>query len=347
MDVLSVQNISKKYGSVQTPFWALRHIDFQVQKGTITGIVGKSGAGKSTLLRCLNGIETPSEGHVLFEGTALDTLTSTALGAIRQKMGMIFQHFHLMRRRTALENVTLPLEMAGHNGTHIRARALECLSLVGLEDKQSAYPGELSGGQAQRVAIARALACDPSVLLCDEATSALDPETTQEILSLLAHLNHTLGLTLVLITHEMAIVRDLCTHVVVLHEGMLVEKGPVPMVFANPVHPVTTNLVQHLFNARVPRVLMERLSAAPNATTSQMALRLFFSGGSAQEPVISDLIRQENMILNIAGGALDPLGESICGTLVVTIPHEEDSLARVTTYLEARRIQVTLLGYLS
>jgi D-methionine transport system ATP-binding protein len=347
MDVLSVQNISKQYGAKNDPFWALRCVDFQVKKGTITGIVGKSGAGKSTLLRCLNGIETPSAGHVFFEGTSLDTLGPQALGAMRQKMGMIFQSFHLLRRRTALENVALPLEMAGYDGARTRARAIECLSLVGLEDKQNAYPGELSGGQAQRVAIARALACDPHVLLCDEATSALDPETTQEILSLLGHLNHTLGLTLVLITHEMAIVRDLCTHVVVLHEGMVVEKGPVPTVFSNPTHPVTTSLVQHLFNARVPRVLMARLSVAPNATTSQMALRLFFSGASAQEPVISDLMRQEKITLNIAGGALDPLGESICGTLVVTIPHEENSLARVTAYLEARRIQVTLLGYLS
>ena len=347
MDVLSVENISKQYGSGQSPFWALRHVDFHVQKGTITGIVGKSGAGKSTLLRCLNGIETPDEGHVCFEGTALDTLTPSALAAMRQKMGMIFQHFHLLKRRTALENVALALEVAGYDHSKIRARALECLSLVGLEDKKNAYPGELSGGQAQRVAIARALACDPSVLLCDEATSALDPETTQEILTLLAHLNHTLGLTLVLITHEMDIVRDLCTHVVVLHEGMVVEQGPVPTVFANPTHLVTTNLVQHLFNARVPRVLMDRLSDVPNAQTTQMALRLFFSGGSAQEPVISDLIRQEKMTLNIAGGALDPLGESICGTLVVTIPHEENALAKIKNYLEARRIQVTLLGYLS
>ncbi|MCA0370087.1 MAG: methionine ABC transporter ATP-binding protein [Proteobacteria bacterium] len=333
--------MSKRYGQ---DVWALRHVTFDVNAGEILGIVGKSGAGKSTLLRCLNGLEIPDEGCVSFEGRVLKEMPPVELRDQRRRIAMIFQQFHLLRRRTSLENVMLPLEMAGvrSNTAHEKARA--CLDLVGLSHKENAYPGELSGGQAQRVAIARALASDPHLLLCDEATSALDPETTQDILALLAHLNHTLGLTMVLITHEMAIVRDLCTHVVVLDQGRVVDQGRVDEVFVAPKSEMTKSLVQHLFNARVPRVVMERLQDTPQGA-KELVARLFFTGAQAAEPVIAGLVRDEGMDVSILGGTLDPLGGTICGTLIISLPLKEETLTRLNHYLTPKGVQVSLVGY--
>ena len=339
--VLNLEGVSKSYGGNA---WALQDVSFQVAPGTILGIVGKSGAGKSTLLRCLNGLEVPDKGQVSFEGRALTALSSAGLRQVRQRISLIFQQFHLLRRRTCLENVMLPLELVGVARVKAREKARQCLDLVGLSHKESAFPGELSGGQAQRVAIARALASDPHLLLCDEATSALDPETTQDILSLLAHLNHTLKLTMVLITHEMAIVRDLCTHVVVLDGGRVVDQGSVGDVFLSPHHEVTKGLVQHLFNARVPRLVKERLQSTPQGAKTLVA-RLFFSGAQAGEPIVAGLVREEGLDVSILGGALDPLGESICGTLIVSIPFADQTFTRLEAYLEPKGVRVTLLGY--
>ncbi|MCE2950648.1 MAG: methionine ABC transporter ATP-binding protein [Alphaproteobacteria bacterium] len=347
MDIFRVDSISRRFQSGVGDVWALKDVSFQIGKGSITGIVGKSGAGKSTLLRCLNGLEKPDAGHLYFEDQSLDAYAPSQLRFVRQKIGMIFQHFNLLRRRTALENVALGLEFMGFSKKECQRRALEALALVGLEAKQAAYPRELSGGQAQRVAIARALACEPHVLLCDEATSALDPETTQEILSLLSDLNHKLGLTIVLITHEMAIVRDLCTDVVVMDQGCVVEKGRVERVFQAPTHEVTAALVQHLFNARVPRVISRRLTEEPTPETSQALFQLFFTGASAKEAVVAGLIREQQIPLNIAGGALDPLGDSLCGTLIVSVPYDESLIERTKEYLTGKKVITTFLGYLS
>lgn len=347
VEIFRVDNISRRFQSAVGDVWALKEVSFKVHKGSITGIVGKSGAGKSTLLRCLNGLEIPDTGHLYFEGQALDAYTPSELRFVRQKIGMIFQHFNLLKRRTALENVSLGLEFMGLSQEECHRRALEALRLVGLDHKKDAYPGELSGGQAQRVAIARALACEPHVLLCDEATSALDPETTQEILSLLSDLNHTLGLTIVLITHEMAIVRDLCTHVVVMDHGSVVEDGRVEAVFQAPAHEVTAALVQHLFNARVPRVISRRLTDMPTPTTTQALYRLLFTGASAKEAVVAELMRERHIPLNIAGGTLDPLGDSLCGTLIVTLPYDTSVIERTKEYLTSKQVHATFLGYLS
>jgi len=278
---VSFRQVGKVYRTPAGDVHALREIDIDIPAGGVFGIIGRSGAGKSSLLRTINRLETPSSGRVLVDGTDLATLDAAALVALRRRIGMIFQHFNLLSAKTVWDNVALPLKVAGVPRAQIAPRVEELLGLVGLEGKQRAYPGQLSGGQKQRVGIARALVHRPEILLCDEATSALDPETTQSILALLRDINRRLGLTVVLITHEMRVIRDICDRVLVLEGGRIAEHGLVWEVFGNPRHAATRALLQPL-QAGLPDDLARRLLAAPPAHGAcEQLVELRYSGAGA------------------------------------------------------------------
>ena len=241
--MIRLEHITKTFQTKETNLHAVNDVSLTIEKGDIYGIIGFSGAGKSTLVRCINLLEVPGKGQVLIGGTNLLELTEEQLRKERQKIGMIFQHFNLLSQRSVLDNVTFPLEIIGKKKSEARGKARELLKLVGLEEKENAYPAQLSGGQKQRVAIARALATDPDIILCDEATSALDPMTTATILSLLKEINEKLGLTIVIITHQMEVVKQICHKVAIMEAGKVVEEGSVPTVFSNPKSEVAKNLL--------------------------------------------------------------------------------------------------------
>lgn len=254
-DVVRLDRVSRQFGTTQ----ALKDVSLTVRRGEIVGIIGRSGAGKSTLIRCLNGLEQPDSGVIEIEGRAITGLNEKALQSVRSRVGMVFQHFNLLSAKTVEQNVALPLKIAGYDKARRQTRVAELLALVGLADKAKNYPAALSGGQKQRVGIARALAANPALLLCDEATSALDPETTRSILSLLQSLNQTLGITILLITHEMEVIKKIAHRVAVINDGEIIEEGPVWQVFAHPQSPLTRTLLQGLL-PQLPEALAERLS---------------------------------------------------------------------------------------
>lgn len=243
---VELKNLTKIFASKDDQLTALKNINLTVEQGDIYGIIGMSGAGKSTLIRCINFLEQPTEGTVLIDGSDLSELDEKGLRAIRKNIAMIFQNFNLLMQRSVLDNVCFPMEITGVKKKDARKRAIELLETVGLKGKAKAYPAQLSGGQKQRTAIARALACDPKILLCDEATSALDPTTTQSLLELLKDINHKLGITIILITHEMSVIRQICSHVAVIEEGSLAEQGEVEAVFGNP----QTEIARQLFSEK-------------------------------------------------------------------------------------------------
>ena len=232
--IIDIVNLEKRYRSKNTDVFALQGINLAINKGDIFGVIGKSGAGKSTLVRCINMLERPTGGSIFFEGKDMCRLSESELRAARRSMGMIFQQFNLLMQRTCLDNICFPMEIAGKKGPEVKKKARELLDIVGLPDKADAYPAQLSGGQKQRIAIARALASDPKILLCDEATSALDPKTTRDILRLIQDINRRLGITVVIITHEMGVIEEICSHVAILDHGVLQETGTVEETFSNP-----------------------------------------------------------------------------------------------------------------
>tara|TARA_B100001248_G_C27399874_1_gene469240 strand:+ start:19484 stop:20572 length:1089 start_codon:yes stop_codon:yes gene_type:complete len=344
--LITLKGIHKRYEHKGKPIHALQDVSMEIPQGSITGIIGRSGAGKSTLLRCINALEKPDQGDVLFEDKDLLKCSREQLREARHHIGMIFQHFNLLSRRTVLENVLLPLEITGTLNTESRKYALECLTLVGLEERIDAYPAQLSGGQKQRVAIARALAGKVRVLLCDEATSSLDPETTQDILQLLKNLNRDLDLTVVLITHEISVIRDICHTVYVMDQGRILEQGAVENIFAHPQSALTKNFVQSIFNRDIPEVIQENLSSGPEWAPSDIVLRLIFAGETAKRPVISQLIHEYDAAINIVSGHLDHIGQSMFGTLIISIPHKSSSLDKALEFLSQQHIQVETLGYI-
>jgi D-methionine transport system ATP-binding protein len=298
--LFNVQSLSKKYKHTH----ALQDICMQIEKGDVYGIIGQSGAGKSTLIRCLAGLVSPSAGHILFQGEDLASLDKHSLRTARKKMGMIFQHFNLLSSRTVAKNIAYPLEIAGMPQEE---RVEELLRLVGLEEKKNAYPAQLSGGEKQRVGIARALAHYPEVLLCDEATSALDPKTTREILDLLHAINKKLNVTIVLITHEMEVIKRICNKVAVIDKGSIVEAGPVADVFWDPKHTITKHFLQH-------HSLPERISSC-----ERTLLRLRFKGKAAKEPLISQIVKNFHVEANILSGWIDTLQTGVIGTLLIEL----------------------------
>jgi D-methionine transport system ATP-binding protein len=312
---------------------ALRDIDLVIRRGEIFGIIGRSGAGKSSLLRMLNRLETPSQGAILIDGEDIASFETIRLRLLRRRVAMIFQHFNLMSARTVEENIALPLRMAGVPKEESSQRVSELLKLVGLEDRRLAYPAQLSGGQKQRVGIARALVSRPEILLCDEATSALDPESTQAILSLLKDINRRLGLTIVLITHEMGVIRDICDQVVVLDGGKAVEQGEVWKVFGNPRHEVTQTLLGALQHPH---------EDSDTRTREGMTLDLLYDGQQLREPTLHDISKALGQDTVLLHGALDRIQGRSIGRLRVWVRaalHEQnDLLARANEVADRAEI---------
>ena len=344
--MITFEQLQKTYPSRGTgkPVQALADIDLTIGRGEIYGIIGRSGAGKSTLLRTVNLLEKPTSGRVLVDGVDVTALSPRELREARHSIGMIFQHFNLLSSRTVFDNVALPLELAGVPKAQIRATVEPLLDLVGLTDKRDRYPAELSGGQKQRVGIARALASKPKVLLSDEATSALDPETTTQILHLLADINKRLGLTIVLITHEIAVIKEICHKVAVMENGRIIEQGPVFDVFAHPKHETTKTFVDPVINRGIPDSLRARLSPTPEPG-SNIVLRITFTGERATSPVISAISRKMNLDLNIWHGQIDEIQGAPFGTLVVEAIGNPQSIEAAISLLNVNKLGVEVLGH--
>ncbi|PVE26373.1 methionine ABC transporter ATP-binding protein [Microvirga sp. KLBC 81] len=343
--IVRLEKISKTFpGRDGQPVTALREIDLAVPKGSILGVIGRSGAGKSTLIRLVNGLEKPSSGKVIVDGANIAALPESELRHARRSIGMIFQHFNLLSSRTAAENIALPLEVAGYDKAKIKARVEELLALVGLSDKRNRYPSELSGGQKQRVGIARALATKPKVLLSDEATSALDPETTRSILDLLARINAELGLTILLITHEMAVIRNIAREVAVIEGGRIVEQGDVFEVFTRPQHEVTRSFLGDEAGRALPPYVQKRLQkeATPD---SQTVIRIGFRGPHATDPVLARLAREEGIEANILSGAVDEIAGRPFGTLVVSVPAAAS--LKTLDFLKQHGLDTEVLGHVA
>ena len=309
---------------------ALGGIDLTINQGDIYGIIGMSGAGKTTLVRCMNFLERPTSGSVIIDGQDLGTLSEKELRQVRKSATMIFQHFNLLMQKTVLKNICFPMELNGVPKEQARKRAMELLEIVGLPDKADVYPAHLSGGQKQRVAIARALATDPKVLLCDEATSALDPMTTRSILELLKDINHRLGITIVIITHEMSVIREICTHVAVLDGSKVAETGTVEQVFSRP----QTAAALRLFYS----------SDAAGLGGEGKQVRIVFEGIKAYEPIVSGMINACHAPVNILYGSIERIKGKAYGQLVVQLPADEKAARLALEYLNMCDVVVKGVG---
>lgn len=322
---------------------ALDGISLTIPAGAICGIIGRSGAGKSTLLRMVNGLERPTSGIVSVDGSNVGAARGAKLRAIRRDVGMIFQHFNLLASRTVYGNVALPLEIAGLPAAEIRPRVHDLIARVGLEALAGRYPAELSGGQKQRVGIARALATSPKVLLSDEATSALDPETTQTVLRLLADINRDLGLTIMLITHEMAVVRDIASHMAVIEGGRIVESGPTYDVFVRPEHATTRSFLSGVTGITLPSFIAQKIREDRPDGPCQQVIRVTFAGRHATDPILSQLNSELGIQVNILAGAIEEIGPLPFGNLLLSLDAARADQARA--WLESRGLLTEVLGY--
>ena len=339
--MIELKECQKQYAPGQD---ALRDINLTIDDGEIFGIIGRSGAGKSTLVRCMNLLEVPTRGQVIVDGVDLTTLNSKQLRQQRRHIGMIFQHFNLLASRTVADNIALPLELIGKAKAGINRRVDELLELVGLSALKSQMPQHLSGGQKQRVAIARALAAEPKVLLCDEVTSALDPETTVSILQLLQEINHKLGITIVLITHEMDVIKQICDRVAVLENGCLIEQGEVIDIFASPQTDTTKSLTQKALHIELPQTFIEQMVDAPQAGKHPV-LRLAFVGHSSEEPVLVNLVRDYNVIVNFLQADFEYIKENQIGITICQLIGEQADMDKAMHYLQEQQVKVEVLGY--
>ena len=343
--MIKLKNISKIFDISGKKLTALDNVNLEVPKGHICGVIGASGAGKSTLIRCVNLLERPSSGSVIIDGKDLTQLSDKELVHERRNIGMIFQHFNLLNSRTVFENVALPLELEQTEKNAINQKVNELLELVGLTDKKDVYPANLSGGQKQRVAIARALASDPKVLLCDEATSALDPATTQSILKLLKEINRTLGITILLITHEMDVVKRICDLVAVIDKGQLVEQGSVSDIFSNPKTELAQEFISSTFHFNLPEEYLEKLSDTPKHAQSWPIIRFEFTGRSVDAPLLSQTSRKFNVELNILMSQIDYAVGVKFGFTIAEVEGDEDAITQAKIYLMEKNVRVEVLGY--
>lgn len=325
---------------------ALDQVNLSVNRGEVLGIIGRSGAGKSTLIRLLNGLEKPTSGRVIVNGAEISSLPEHVLRKERRSIGMIFQHFNLLSSRTVADNIALPLELAGIDKSESARRVTELLDLVGLSDRKDRYPSELSGGQKQRVGIARALATKPDVLLSDEATSALDPETTRSILELLSNINRELGLTIVLITHEMAVIRSIAHKVAVIEHGHIVEQGDVFDIFTRPTHAVTRSFLEHESGRALPPSVEAKLRQEAGAS-SQAIVRIVFRGQHATDPVLAQLATETGIAANIVSGSIDEVGGRPFGIITVSLPSDPHRLSEAVAFLTSRQLDTEVLGYVN
>ena len=317
--IIEIKNLSKTFGAGENQVAALQNVSLQVEKGDIFGIIGLSGAGKSTLVRCINLLERPDCGEVLFHGKNLTTMSEKELRQQRRNISMIFQSFNLLDQRTALDNICFPLELVGTPRKEAKKRALELLETVGLPDKANAYPVQLSGGQKQRIAIARALASNPEVLLCDEATSALDPQTTDSILKLLQKINRERGITVIIITHQMSVIEQICHRVAILDHGEVAEVGTVEAVFSNPKSKAGRRLVS-------PSVVLPLTDEMPIA-------RIAFNGNTSSDPIIASVAMDLGVKVSIMGADTRNVDGRAFGTMLISLPEELNERRRVLDYL--------------
>lgn len=342
--MIELRHITKRFAGASGSVEALRDVSLEIAAGEIFGVIGRSGAGKSTLIRCINLLERPSEGSVIVAGRDLTLLKASELRAARRDIGMIFQHFNLLSARNVFDNVALPLELRGESRAAIKAKVEPLLELVGLADKADRYPAQLSGGQKQRVGIARALATDPKVLLCDEATSALDPETTEQILALIKDIRDRLKLTVVLITHEMAVVKEIADRVAVMEQGRVIEQGATFDVFTRPQHATTRSFVADLIGFALPPALEQRIAADSRHADAGL-WRILFTGPHADEPVIAELSRNLNIDLNILHGRIDEIQGRPFGVMVVQARGSQAQLAAARQFLATRQLHVEDLNH--
>jgi D-methionine transport system ATP-binding protein len=342
--MIKLSNITKVFQQGNRTIQALKDVSLHVPAGQIYGVIGSSGAGKSTLIRCVNLLERPTQGTVLVDGQDLTAMNATQLTRARRQIGMIFQHFNLLSSRTVFGNVALPLELDNTPRDEIKRRVTELLELVGLGEKQDAYPANLSGGQKQRVAIARALASNPKILLCDEATSALDPATTRSILELLKDINRRLGLTILLITHEMDVVKRICDCVAVISHGELIEQDTVGEVFSHPKTPLAQQFIQSTLHLDIPEDYAQRLSDKASADTVPL-LRLEFTGQSVNAPLLSETARRFNVNNNIISAQMDYAGGVKFGIMLTEMHGEQKDTEAAIDWLTQHHVKVEVLGY--
>ena len=341
--MFELRHIYKDFGTGEHAVHAVQDVSLTVETGEIFGIIGFSGAGKSTLVRCINLLERPTSGEVLLDGQELTALPPKQLRQTRKKIGMIFQHFNLMPSRTVAGNVAYPLRGSGLSREQIAAKVQSLLELVGIGDKADAFPSQLSGGQKQRVAIARALANDPSVLLCDEATSALDPQTTKAILHLLRDLNAKLGLTIVLITHEMAVVREICHRVAVMEHGRVAEQGEVFNVFVDPRQDITRSFIQTTSNLRKVEELIAADSPVTRLKPGELIIRLSYVQRNAAEPLISVVTKLFDVSLNIIFADINIVQDAPIGGTVAIISGERSHITKAIEYFIDKNVGVEVI----
>ena len=334
MSDILIQNVCKTFSTKEGEVQALKNVNLSIGSGDIFGIIGMSGAGKSTLVRCMNFLEVPSEGQVLIDGKSLGDFSEKELRKEREKIGMIFQHFNLLMQKNVLENVCFPLYIQGKKKTEARKKALELLEIVGLADKANAYPAQLSGGQKQRVAIARALASDPQILLCDEATSALDPQTTSSFLELLKDINQKFQITIVIITHQMAVVREICTHVAIMKDGEVKEQGLVAEIFNHPKSQVAKELISRDTGADVEHVVTK-----PEIQSGEK-IRIVFSENSAFEPVIANLVLIFHEPVNILKADTKNVGGVAKGEMILQFMKDSSNVAEMKEYLKEHGLEI-------
>ena len=345
--MIQLSHIEKIYDSPSGPVRALKDISLHIEKGDIYGIIGLSGAGKSTLVRCINLLERPTKGTVVVDGQEITAMSDSQLRAARKNIGMIFQHFNLLSSATVYENVAFPLELAKTNKDVIQKKVTELLELVGLADKADQYPSQLSGGQKQRVGIARALASDPKVLLCDEATSALDPQTTKSILELIKDINAKLKLTVVVITHEMQVIKEICDKMAVIQNGLIAENGPVLDVFINPQQPITKEFISVLMSNELPAGFDRSTISKDPIPNSVMLTRLTFIGAETDEPVISRLIKNFDLNVGIVFGQIDHIKNVPFGRLMVAMEGRQMEIDHAIEYLKGKNLKVEVIGYVA
>ena len=335
MSSILIQDVSKTFETKDGSVQALKHVSLSIETGDIYGIIGMSGAGKSTLVRCMNFLEVPSEGKVLIDGKSLSEFSPKELRKEREKIGMIFQHFNLLMQKNVLENVCFPLYIQGKKKAEARAKALELLEIVGLADRAKAYPAQLSGGQKQRVAIARALASDPQILLCDEATSALDPQTTSSILELLQDINQKFGITIVIITHQMSVVREICTHVAIMKDGEVKEQGLEEEIFIHPKSQVAKELISKDSGNDV-----ESKKLTQSEIQDGEIVRIVFSENSAFEPVIANLILTFHEPVNILKANTKNVGGVAKGEMILQFMSDSTNVPEMKKFLTERGLEI-------
>lgn len=343
--MIELQHVSKTFDTKQGQVHSLKDINLTISPGEIFGIIGHSGAGKSTLLRCVNLLERPTVGKVFVNQKELTALSPIQLIHARRDIGMIFQHFNLLSSKSVLDNVTLPLKIAGLNEANQKEHIYHILNSVGLTNKQDVFPNQLSGGQKQRAALARALATKPSVLLCDEATSALDPQTTDSILQLLKSLNHEFNLTILLITHEMEVIKKIADRVAIMDQGEIIEQGKTSDIFFSPQQLITQKFVSAGLKQKLPLMLADKISPNRDNDHLHLVLRIVFRAHTAAEPLITQLARTFNIDLNILQANIEFLQNDSFGSMLVEVVSQDETLEKIINYLTDKGLKVEKIGY--